>query len=274
MCNPLSESPLKITKQNQKQRAQVLLLLLLLLFLLLRLPTKAFFLLRAGSSNTHTHTHTNQVFQTRKKQARYFFFSVSSSALNKTKLLQKHTKQSSSSNKTSLQNTHTHTKPKLFVSVEAYCHSTKQVLQKKHTQKRKPKLCFWELVTITQPNTRVFPLQIRNCKSSVIYVGTHLLPTQCTKKKAMHDEHIFLLLRHDLQNLAFVFSHHPDNLIKLTSLSLEEESLYSLKSLTYKFETGKQQQQKKNEICIYICIYILESVSSTPNLSRNQQKLH
>jgi hypothetical protein len=89
-------------------------------------------------------------------------------------------------------------------------------------------------------------------QSSVIFVGHILLPTQCTKKKAMHDEHIFLLLSHDLQNLAFVFSHHPNNLIKLTNLSLEEESLYSLKSLTYKFQTGKQQQQEKYNLHPYL----------------------
>jgi hypothetical protein len=90
----------------------------------------------------------------------------------------------------------------------------------------------------------------------------------------MHDEHIFLLLSHDLQNLAFVSSHHPNNLIKLTNLSLEEESLYSLKSLRYKFQTGKQQHQKEKNLhlYLYIYIYILESVSSTPNFSRNQQK--
>ncbi len=84
----------------------------------------------------HTRTHKPSLSNTQKNQARYFFLSVSSSALNKTKLLQKHThkrhtKQSSSSDKTSLQNAHTQNQSCLFL--EAYSHSTKQVLQKKHT---------------------------------------------------------------------------------------------------------------------------------------------
>jgi hypothetical protein len=57
----------------------------------------------------YTHTHKPSLSNTQESQARHFFLSVSSSALNKTKLLQKHThtKQSSSSDKTSLK-THTH----------------------------------------------------------------------------------------------------------------------------------------------------------------------
>ncbi len=160
--------------------------------------------------------------------------------------------------------------------LEAYCHSTKQVLQNTHTHthiRENQNYVSGSLLLSLNQTQESFHFKSEIAKLCHICC-IHLLPTQCTKKKAMHDEHIFLLLSHDLQNLAFVSSHHPNNLIKLTNLSLEEESLYSLKSLRYKFQTGKQQHQKEKNLhlYLYIYIYILESVSSTPNFSRNQQK--
>jgi hypothetical protein len=67
----------------------------------------------------------------------------------------------------------------------------------------------------------------------------------------MHDEHIFLLLlSHDLQNLAFIFSHQAQE-----AVSGGRKPLLTQVSLTYKFQTGKAATAKKT-ICIYVCIYI------------------
>jgi hypothetical protein len=84
----------------------------------------------------------------------------------------------------------------------------------------------------------------------------------------MHDdEHIFLLLSHDLQNLAFIFSHQAHEAV---SGGRKPFTHSSLSHTSFKLE--KQQQPKKKSASIFVYIYILESLSSTPNFSRNQQK--
>jgi len=139
---------------------------------------------------------------------------VSSSALNKTKLLQKHThkrhtKQSSSSDKTSLQNAHTQNQSCLFLLKLIVTQQNKSSKKNTHThthRKENQNYVPGSLLLSLNQTQESFHFKSEITKLCHICC-THLLPTQCTKKKAMHDEHIFLLLSHDLQNLAFIFSH-------------------------------------------------------------------
>jgi len=179
----------------------------------------------------YTHTHTNQVFQKHRKTKLGISFFLWAHQLSTKENSSKNTHIQNTQNKAHHQTklvskTHTHTKPKLFVSVEAYCHSTKRVLQKTHThtpthKKENQNYVSRSLLLSLNQTQESFHFKSEIAKLCHICC-THLLPTQCTKKKAMHDEHIFLLLSHDLQNLAFVFSRHPNNLIKLSTSSLEE----------------------------------------------------
>jgi hypothetical protein len=102
------------------------------------------FSFRELAHQMHTHTHKPSLSNTEKNQPKYFFLSMSSPALNKTKLLQKHTKQSSSSDKTSLQNTHTHTRKKtktMFLGA-CYYHSTKHKSLSTSNQKLQSSVIF------------------------------------------------------------------------------------------------------------------------------------
>ncbi len=137
----------------------------------------------------YTHTHKPSLSKTQKNQARYFFLSVSSSALNKSKLLRKHTKhtkQSSSSDKTSLQNTHTQNQSCLFLLKLIVTQQNESSKRHTHTHphtEKKTKTMFLGACYYHSTKHKSLSTSNQKLQSSVIFVAHICYQPNAPKKR-------------------------------------------------------------------------------------------